>query len=288
MIKPGKTMILGKGSVQYTKVDSYADLEKVHKSIEASMKDIFRAYGVPLVVAFQDEQNRATAQAALNQMKVSVLEKMRTTIRNVVEPQWYIPNLQAIMRKKQRQQLGPEPTGEEEEGIIPALERSSKILEVDAETIALPFRPKMVFKDKSVDTFLEKSAALLGWLQAGGLTIPMALDILGLHKEAEVMKAEIERREAKALQTQVLATQQAPPEQTQQEGIPGQQAKGAIPNFPINKNPPTGLSMLGGSSTLSQELDQQLALEDLRAKREAKKTETMKIVLDAIKELDAI
>ena len=98
-IKPGKRMILGKGSVVHTKVDLQGDLEKTLKSVEESTKDILRAYGVPLVVAFQDEQNSATAGYALNQMKVSVFEKHRTKLRNVLEPQWYGPNLRALLKK---------------------------------------------------------------------------------------------------------------------------------------------------------------------------------------------
>ena len=185
-IKPGKRMILGKGSVIHTKVDLQGDLEKTLKNVEESTKDILRAYGVPLVVAFQDEQNRATAGYALNQMKVSVLEKHRTKLRNVLEPQWYLPNLRALMRKR----TGTVPE-EEEGGMIPALEHSAKILEIDAEALQVPFKPKMIFKDKSFDSFLEKSAALLGWLNAGGLTIPMALEEAGLDQWIEPMKAEL-------------------------------------------------------------------------------------------------
>ena len=52
---------------------------------------------------------------------------------------------------------------EEQKGIIPALERSAKILEIDArELCRVPFKPKMVFKDKSFDSFLREVSCPVG------------------------------------------------------------------------------------------------------------------------------
>ena len=235
-IKPGKRMILGKGSVVHTKVDLQGDLEKTLKSVEESTKDILRAYGVPLVVAFQDEQNRATAGYALNQMKVSVLEKHRTKLRNVLEPQWYIPNLKALIRKR----AGLPQEEEEQKGIIPALEQSARILELDPETIQLPFKPKMIFKDKSFDSFLEKSAALLGWLNAGGLTIPMALQAADLDEFVEPMKAEL----AAKIQREALIPGMPSTPGAEPTTVMPTQSETEIPNFPINKS----MGTLGGSS----------------------------------------
>jgi hypothetical protein len=227
-IKPGKRMILGKGSVVHTKVDLQGDLEKTLKSVEESTKDILRAYGVPLVVAFQDEQNRATAGYALNQMKVSVLEKHRTKLRNVLEPQWYIPNLRALIRKR----AGTPAKEEETEGIIPALERSSRILQIEPEALEIPFKPKMIFKDKSFDSFLEKSAALLGWLNAGALTIPMALESADLDQYVEPMKAEI----AAKVQRQSMVTGMPETPGAEPSPMMPTQSETEIPNFPINKS----------------------------------------------------
>jgi hypothetical protein len=239
-IKPGKRLILGKGSVIHTEIKMQGDLEKTLKSIEESTKDILRAYGVPLVVAFQDEQNRATAGYALNQMKVSVLEKHRTKLRNTLEPQWYIPNLRALMRKRYGESA-KEPSQEETEGIIPALERSARILELDPETLELPFKPKMIFRDKSFDSFLEKSAALLGWLNAGALTIPMALELADLDKQAEEMKTEIANRKMQIMQTMPVSPETSPEASQPTSNT----TNSAIPNFPINRNPGPAL---GGSS----------------------------------------
>lgn len=244
-IKPGKRMILGKGSVVHTKVDLQGDLEKTLKSVEESTKDILRAYGVPLVIGFQDEQNRATAGYALNQMKVSVLEKHRTKLRNVLEPQWYLPNLRALIKK--RSALPVEEDEYNNEGIIPSLERSANILQLDPEVLQIPFKPKMVFKDKSFDSFLEKSAALLGWLNAGGLTIPMALEAADLNEYVEPMKAEIAAKvQRQALVPGMPSTPGAEPTPTATT-MPTQ-SETEIPNFPINKS----MGTMGGSSISSK------------------------------------
>src|SRR4030095_5614013 len=57
-LKPGKRIILGKGTIVHTEVQASGDLEKINKSVEESTKSIFRAYGVPLVIGFQDEHNK--------------------------------------------------------------------------------------------------------------------------------------------------------------------------------------------------------------------------------------
>lgn len=238
-IQPGKTMVMGATAMQVTKVDFEQDLEKVHKSIEESYKLIFRSFGVPLIVAFQDEQNRATAQASLNQMTVSVLEKERTRLRNVMEPQWYIPNLRALIRMHQMQQGLSEPLAEyQDQGVVNALERSNKILQINLNPLSdIPFKPRMTFKNKTIDTFLEKSAAALGWLQANALTTAMALEVAGLEEYAERMQVIEEQKKQEAIMNAPLPTTtttampmtQSQPQPQQQKITP----TGAIPNFPI-------------------------------------------------------
>ena len=186
----------------------------------------------------QDEQNRATAQYALNQMKESVLEKHRTRLRNVLEPQWYIPNLKALIRKR-----AGLPAKEEDEdyseGIIPALERSANILQLDPEAIELPFKPKVVFKDKSFDTFLEKTKALLGWVSLNGLTIPMALEEAGLDRWVGPMEQEIAAKEAKAQITAMPLPQTPGAIETPDNIMTDINTSTDLPHLPIS---------LGGSS----------------------------------------
>ena len=101
----------------------------------------------------------------------------------------------------------------------------------------------MVFKDKSFDSFLEKSAALLGWLNAGGLTIPMALEAADLNEYVEPMRAEL----AAQAQRQIVSTL-TPSSPGAMPSAPVQNET-EIPNFPINKS----MGTMGGSSVDSKD-----------------------------------
>ena len=62
-IKPGKRMILGKGSVVHTKVDLQGDLEKTLKSVEEATKDIFGPMVCPSLLHFKT--NKIEPQPAM-------------------------------------------------------------------------------------------------------------------------------------------------------------------------------------------------------------------------------
>ena len=103
-IQPGKSQVWGAGEIKIQELKlNDVDVEKLHKSIVESEKDIFRSFGIALVFAFQDEQNRSTAQFSSNLMRVTKLTKIRTRLRNVLEPQWYERNLKALMKKRQKE-----------------------------------------------------------------------------------------------------------------------------------------------------------------------------------------
>ena len=198
-IQPGKSQVWGAGEIKIHELKlNDVDVEKLHKSIVESEKDIFRSFGIALVFAFQDEQNRSTAQFSSNLMRVTKLTKIRTRLRNVLEPQWYERNLKALMKKRGKEaqevqsQRSSEPGLEQyqESGLVPALERSTKILKIDPN--ALPFKPRMKFVDKKVDTFLEVSEAALGWYQANILTKEEAAEV----GQLDQYKEDIAAREA--------------------------------------------------------------------------------------------
>ena len=167
------------------------NLDQFHNSIVSSEKDIFRSFGIALVFAFQDEQNRSTAQFSSNLMRVTKLTKIRTRLKNVLEPQWYERNLRALMKKRDKEanQLQAEEGLEQyqDTGVVNALERSTKILKIDPN--ALPFRPRMKFVDKKVDTFLEISEAALGWYQANILSKEEAAELGQLDQYVEKIAA---------------------------------------------------------------------------------------------------
>ena len=190
-LQPGKTQVWGAGDIKIHELKlNDINLDQFHNSIVSSEKDIFRSFGIALVFAFQDEQNRSTAQFSSNLMRVTKLTKIRTRLKNVLEPQWYERNLRALMKKRDKE---ANELQERWPGTIPrywrsqALERSTKILKIDPN--ALPFRPRMKFVDKKVDTFLEISEAALGWYQANILSKEEAAELGQLDQYVEKIAA---------------------------------------------------------------------------------------------------
>ena len=103
-LQPGKTQVWGAGDIKIHELKlNDINLDQFHNSIVSSEKDIFRSFGIALVFAFQDEQNRSTAQFSSNLMRVTKLTKIRTRLKNVLEPQWYERNLRALMKKRQKE-----------------------------------------------------------------------------------------------------------------------------------------------------------------------------------------
>ena len=190
-LQPGKTQVWGAGDIKIHELKlNDINLDQFHNSIVSSEKDIFRSFGIALVFAFQDEQNRSTAQFSSNLMRVTKLTKIRTRLKNVLEPQWYERNLRALMKKRDKevnQLQGDGLEQYEDTGVVNALERSTKILKIDPN--ALPFRPRMKFVDKKVDTFLEISEAALGWYQANILSKEEAAELGQLDQYVEKIAA---------------------------------------------------------------------------------------------------
>ena len=192
-LQPGKTQVWGAGDIKIHELKlNDINLDQFHNSIVSSEKDIFRSFGIALVFAFQDEQNRSTAQFSSNLMRVTKLTKIRTRLKNVLEPQWYERNLRALMKKREKEssELQGQEDGLEQyqdTGVVNALERSTKILKIDPN--ALPFRPRMKFVDKKVDTFLEISEAALGWYQANILSKEEAAELGQLDQYVEKIAA---------------------------------------------------------------------------------------------------
>ena len=258
-IQPGKSQIWGHGQITVHKVDlNNVNLKELYDSIIESQKEIFRSFGIALVFAFQDEQNRATAQFSSNLMRVTKLTKIRTRLRNVLEPQWYEPNLRALMKKAQKnpelQQEGPLEQYQET-GLVNALERSARILKVDPN--ALPFKPRMKFVDKKVDTFLEISAAALAWYQADIIDEEMAAEIGGLEQFLERIAAREGQKKLEKERQQMTspigtALQQPSTMQTPQ-GPEAKTISNPIPNLPLSTTPQAG-------SSLNKNLDEETTI----------------------------
>jgi hypothetical protein len=253
-IQPGKSQVWGEGQIMVHKVDlNNINLKELYDSIIESQKEIFRSFGIALVFAFQDEQNRATAQFSSNLMRVTKLTKIRTRLRNVLEPQWYEPNLRALMKRRQKETGLEEPSLEQyqETGLVNALEKSARILKVDPN--ALPFKPRMKFVDKKVDTFLEISAAALGWYQAGIIDEEMAAEIGGLDQFLERIAAKQAEAERMRLTTPAPGTM--PLQESVLQNPQESQAKlNPIPSLPLSTSPrgASSLKSLDEETTISR------------------------------------
>ena len=264
-LQPGKTQVWGAGDIKIHELKlNDINLDQFHNSIVSSEKDIFRSFGIALVFAFQDEQNRSTAQFSSNLMRVTKLTKIRTRLKNVLEPQWYERNLRALMKKRQKEanELQGQEDGLEQyqdTGVVNALERSTKILKIDPN--ALPFRPRMKFVDKKVDTFLEISEAALGWYQANILSKEEAAELGQLDQYVEKIAAREAEQKLLAPTTPAPITEPAVP----------QKITDLTPNF----GGAQGGSVIEG-------------LEELKASHELKKIEITKQIAQAIKDLNSI
>ena len=214
-LQPGKTQVWGAGDIKIHELKlNDINLDQFHNSIVSSEKDIFRSFGIALVFAFQDEQNRSTAQFSSNLMRVTKLTKIRTRLKNVLEPQWYERNLRALMKKRDKEsnelQQADGLEQYQDTGVVNALERSTKILKIDPN--ALPFRPRMKFVDKKVDTFLEISEAALGWYQANILSKEEAAELGQLDQYVEKIAAREAEQKLLTPTTPAPITEPAVPE----------------------------------------------------------------------------
>ena len=133
------------------------------------------------------------------------------------------------MKRRQKETGLEEPSLEQyqETGLVNALEKSARILKVDPN--ALPFKPRMKFVDKKVDTFLEISAAALGWYQAGIIDEEMAAEIGGLEQFLERIAAKKAKQEEEKMMS---LTQPAPTQPTGMQTPQGQESKNKSHSIP--------------------------------------------------------
>ena len=128
----------------------------------------------------------------------------------------------------------------------------------------------MKFVDKKVDTFLEISAAALGWYQAGIIDEEMAAEIGGLDQFLERIAAkQAEEERKRLLEPRVTALGPAPTEQMPQ----GQEAKlNPIPSLPLSTSPrgASSLKSLEEETTVSRAKIAKELLQTLREMNSAR------------------
>ena len=198
--KSGKTVFYN-SDMTITVVPIPHDLEKLRDTVMEGAKQIFRDCTVPLVVAFQDEQNRATAEASIIQWYESVLSFKRTQLNNVMWRQWYKPQLEYIFEQRMADKIAVEG------GVMNYLVAKA----TGQEQMILPFKVEMQFKNVKTTTFLDTFAALAQFGDRRYLTPDMIRDEAGLGKYNEEMAAEeLTKSTPNALFSQVDQTMNAP------------------------------------------------------------------------------
>ena len=148
------------------------------------------------------------------------------------------------MKRRQKESGLQEPSLDQyqETGLVNALEKSARILKVDPN--ALPFKPRMKFVDKKVDTFLEISAAALGWYQADIIDEEMAAEIGGLDQFLERIAARQAEKERKSLLTPTPGIMPTRPSTSQTpQGPEAKTISNPIPNLPLSTTPQAGSSI---------------------------------------------
>lgn len=206
-IDPLKTIVFnGPMPIKHEIINPQVDVMQLVDKGKEIDKKVYRDTTVPLVVGFQDEQNRATAHYSLNQWTVSVLVFIRSRLNNTLGPQYYSPNLQALMKKQKIRKTETEmlyQSGNNTLYLNKIQENRENILK---STIPEPFIVELHVKNISFDPFIEMSSAVISMVKAGGINWEIGLEMMGLEKYNERMKIWNEQNMFK--QNEILSLEQ--------------------------------------------------------------------------------
>jgi|GEM_PF-6152826 len=274
----GKTIVVNQDmDVQTHGIQS--DLKSLLEEIDINDKKIARDLEIPeLMMGFEDTQNRATANALLLAWTSSKLKFERVLIRDVVEKHFIDLNVKAlIILNGGLQSLGNMQQYTEAYDItspsfsaipansplanpnLPGRVSPDSAIAFDINDISvslLPFYIKLTFGDITLDSFLDKAAAVIGLKNATIIDdFEMALELLGLQKYIPKMAQYSIEQEAKQealfnqqqqMQQADMIAQQKMNEKNQKTGFgTKQKAKSSnVPGLP-------GIDKTGGKATIS-------------------------------------
>jgi hypothetical protein len=98
-LKPGLPFVHNQDIQSIQTIEMHHDLEKILQEIDTNERTIAYTVGVPnFLMGKEDVTNRATTATVIDAWTKSKIEKERTCLRGVIEPQWVDRNL-AIMIK---------------------------------------------------------------------------------------------------------------------------------------------------------------------------------------------
>jgi len=102
--KSGKILFIN-DDIEVEVIPIQHDLEKVRDTVTEGAKQTYRNFSVPLAVAFQDEQNRATLEGSMLQWYEGPVAFRRSNFDNVMWRQWYKPQLELIFKQNELAKL---------------------------------------------------------------------------------------------------------------------------------------------------------------------------------------
>jgi len=102
--KSGKILFIN-DDIEVEVIPIQHDLEKVRDTVTEGAKQTYRNFSVPLAVAFQDEQNRATFEGSMLQWYEGPVAFRRSNFDNVIWRQWYKPQLELIFKQNELAKL---------------------------------------------------------------------------------------------------------------------------------------------------------------------------------------
>ena len=177
--RPGKTLFIN-DDIEVTVVPLQHDLEKIQTAVMEGSKDIYRGLTVPLVVAFQDEQNRATAEETMNQWYESVLAFKRNQLNNLMWLQWYKPQLMKIFEDRTMERVALEGNAL---SYLMDKARNPEQYEI------LPFRVRLEFANVNPTSKIEIAKSVLGAFDRNLLSPEITRKELGYGQYEQDMKA---------------------------------------------------------------------------------------------------
>ena len=250
--RAGKTLFIN-DEIEAEAIPIQHDLDKIMTAVTEGAKDVYRGFTVPLVVAFQDEQNRATAEHSIIQWYESTLQYKRMQLNKVLWHQWYKPQLAKVFESKDMDRAASNGA------VLQYLETRAQTIKDSEESgedvpeQQIPFKVKLEFSNVRTTGFLDTASALIQFGDRKLLLPYMVREEAGLERwnndmeefdlvktETVMAEMEMERDDPLGYKQQEKMLQQ----KGQMMGKPGQAGPaGAKKQQPFGKKPlPTSKS----------------------------------------------
>jgi hypothetical protein len=234
-IEPGRNVLVrGGAKIQQVRYD--APIEDIVKLSDLQNMKILRDMSVPLLAGgFENIQNRAVALTVVQQWGESTPKEYREWLQGILEKQWYEPNLQTIVNRDVQQCEGcifemlgitkPNLEIDDSQKTQEQIMEERKSFDLTGR-IKFPFKIGVLFSEIIVDTFLDRTAAVVSLHKEGIINEDIALDLANLDKYREEMRLEREKEERQRvvqLTAELEAVRQEQEQGQQQQGQPSDQ-----------------------------------------------------------------